>query len=348
MNMDLSKMGDVEFSAVSRRKFLHQTGAAVGSVVLGGQGVWAASPAGVATAAEGLPRRVLGRTKIPVSILTLGTAPCGQSKFVSSRQVADIVNTAVDEGINFIDTARIYGCAEEGIGLALGCRRKEVFLATKVWADTITEAEERFGQSLKLLKTEQVDLLYFHSLGSRDVGRARRADGVFNWLLKQKQLGKTRFVGISGHNAGGRFPAFIESGDVDVVLMVLNFVDRHAYDFEEKVLPVACKHNLGVVAMKVLGGMRGGFDSYGGPKAPPQLDAQYLELAVRYALGLLGVATVNIGVHDAEQVRKNVRIVKNFRPLSGEEQALLEKVGGELARKWGPHFGPVEEKGDGA
>jgi predicted aldo/keto reductase-like oxidoreductase len=114
------------------------------------------------------------------------------------------------------------------------------------------------------------------------------------------------------------------------------------------VLPVACKHNLGVVAMKVLGGMRGGFDSYGGPKAPPQLDAQYLELAVRYALGLLGVATVNIGVHDAEQVRKNVRIVKNFRPLSGEEQALLEKVGGELARKWGPHFGPVEEKGDGA
>ena len=341
-------MSNLEFSAVSRRKFLHQTGAAVGSVVLGSQAGWAASPAAASTAATGLPRRVLGKTKVPVSILTLGTAPCGQSKFFSSRQVADIVNAAVDEGINFIDTAHIYGCAEEGIGLALGRRRKEVFLATKVWADTIKEAEEQFGQSLKLLKTEQVDLVYFHCLGARDVGRARRANGVFNWLLKQKKLGKTQFVGVSGHNAGGRFPAFIESGDVDVVLMVLNFVDRHTYDFEEKVLPLARKHDLGVVAMKVFGGMRGGFASYGGPKAPPQLDAQYLELAVRYALGLPGVATVNIGVHDANQVRKNVRIAKNFRPLSAEEQALLEKVGRDLAKKWGPHFGPVVEKGDSA
>ena len=337
----------MESFKVSRRKFLHQSGAAVGSAVLGSQIAWRASPAAAATAAETVPRRVLGRTKIPVSILTLGTAPCGQSKFFSSQQVAEIVNAAVDEGINFIDTARIYGCAEEGIGLALGRRRKEVFLATKVWADTIKEAEERFGESLKLLKTEQVDLVYFHCLGSRDVRRARQADGVFNWLLKQKQLGKTRFVGISGHNAVGRFPAFIESGDVDVVLMVLNFVDRYTYDFEEKILPLARKHDLGIVAMKVFGGVRGGFASYGGPKGPPQLDAQYLELAVRYSLGLPGVATVNIGVHDSEQVRKNVRIVKNFRPLSAEEQTQLAKAGRELAKKWGPHFGPVVEKGDG-
>ncbi|MEI8373875.1 MAG: aldo/keto reductase [Planctomycetota bacterium] len=336
-------MGSVNYSRVSRRKFLHQTGAAVGSVILG-----VASSASASTAAEGLPRRVLGKTKIPVSILTLGTAPCGQSNFGTSRQVAEIVNAAVDEGINFIDTAHIYGCAEEGIGLALGRRRKEVFLATKVWADTIQEAEERFDQSLKLLKTEQVDLVYFHSLGNRDVGRARQADGVFNWLLKQKQLGKTRFLGISGHNACERFPTFIESGDVDVIMMVLNFVDRYTYDFEAKVLPLARKHDLGIVAMKVFGGVRGGFASYGGRKTPPQIDAQYLELAVRYSLGLPGVAAVNIGVHDAEQVRKNVQIVKNFRPLSTEERSLLERVGRELAKKWGPHFGPVEEKGHDA
>lgn len=205
----------------------------------------------------------------------------------------------------------------------------------------------KVGQSLKLLKTEQVDLLYFQSLGNHDVVRARQADGVFNWLLKQKQLGKTRFLGVSGHNGLGKFPAFVESGDVDVVLMVLNFVDRHTYNFEEKVLPLARKHNLGVVAMKVFGGVRGGFASYGGPQAPSQLDAQYLELAVRYSLGLPGVATVAIGVHDVNQVRKNVRMVKDFRPLSAEEQTLLDEVGRELAKKWGPRFGPVGEKSDG-
>ena len=347
MKTGLSNLGNVDFSGVSRRKFLCQSGVAVGSVVLGSQDVWAEPSAGASTAAQGLPQRILGKTKVPVSVLTLGTAPCGQSKVFSSRQVADIVNAAVDEGINFIDTARIYGCAEEGIGLALGHRRKEVFLATKVWADTIKDAEERFGESLKLLKTEQVDLLYFQSLGNHDVVRARQADGVFTWLLKQKQLGKTRFLGVSGHNGVGKFPAFVESGDVDVVLMVLNFVDRHIYNFEEKVLPLASKHNLGVVAMKVFGGVRGGFASYGGPQAPSQLDAQYLELAVRYSLGLPGVATVNIGVHDVDQIRKNVRMVKDFRPLSAEEQTLLDGVGRELAKKWGPRFGPVGEKNDG-
>ena len=81
-------MGNVKFSGVSRRKFLHQTGAAVGSVILG-----AASSASASTAAEGLPRRVLGKTKIPVSILTLGTAPCGQSNFGTSRQVAERIKS---------------------------------------------------------------------------------------------------------------------------------------------------------------------------------------------------------------------------------------------------------------
>jgi len=74
------------------------------------------------------------------------------------------VQEALDLGITSIDTAPKYVKSEEGIGKALGARRKDVFLATKVWADTIDEAEESFSTSLKLLKTDYVDLVYYHSV----------------------------------------------------------------------------------------------------------------------------------------------------------------------------------------
>ena len=62
--------------------------------------------------------------------------------------------------------------------------------------------------------------------------------GVFDWLVKQKQAGKFRFLGISGHNRPHKFVPLLETGEVDVLLTVVNFVDRYTYNFEEKVLPV--------------------------------------------------------------------------------------------------------------
>jgi len=276
-------------------------------------------------------------------MLTLGTAPTGFTKPPSPQHVADCVNAAIDLGVNFIDTARLYDVAEEGVGLGLGRRRKDVFLATKVMADTVADAERSFSQSLRLLKTDHVDLLYFHHVGDRKVEIADGAEGVFTWILKQKKAGKTRFAGISGHNRPHKFLRLLESGEVDVLMAALNFVDRHTYNFEEKVLPVARKHEVGVVAMKVFGGSRNG--NYPDPKCPPQLDVEHLELAVRYALGLPGVATLNIGVHNVEQLRKNVEMVRRYQPLTAYEQAKCLALGKELATLWGQHLGPLTYAG---
>ena len=100
------------------------------------------------------------------------------------------------------------------------------------------------------------DLLYFHQVGDRKIEIASGADGVFTWLLKQKKAGKTRFAGISGHNRPHKFVRLLESGEVDVLMVALNFVDRHTYNFEEKVLPAARKHEVGIVAMKVFAARR--------------------------------------------------------------------------------------------
>jgi hypothetical protein len=301
----------------------------------------AAAETASADAAPPLPRRVLGRTGLSITCMTLGTAPAGIAKTITPPQVARVVNEAIDLGVNSVDTSPKYGNAEEGVGLALGRRRKDVVLATKIWADDVPDAETKLAASLATLKTDYVDLLYFHHLGDRDVEKARKADGVFTWLLKQKQAGKCRFVGISGHNLAGRFPDFLETGEVDVILVALNFADRHTYGFEEKVLPLAQKHNTGIVAMKVFGGPDPATGSWGSPDAKPNVGTERVELAIRYALSLPGVATANLGVHTVEQVRQNVEFVRKFRPLSDDEQKTTVELGKKLAADWGPHFGPA-------
>jgi predicted aldo/keto reductase-like oxidoreductase len=282
---------------------------------------------------------VLGKTGVPLTILTLGTAPCGFAKPHNPQNVAECVRAAIDLGINSIDTAPAYDVAEEGVGLGLEGKRDKVFLSTKVMADSITDAERIFSNSLRLLKTDHVDLVYFHHLPDRKIEVSRTSEGVFTWLLNQKKAGKARFVGVSGHNKPSLFVPFLKAGEVDVLLTVVNFVDRHTYNFEEQVLPLAKKLDVGIIAMKVFGGA--GKKGYPDPESGPMLPLPHLDLAMRYALAVPGVVSLNIGVHNVDQVRKNVTMAKNCQPLTANEKKKLVSLGKELSAQWGSHFGPV-------
>ncbi len=320
---------------VSRRTFLQGAG-------LAGAGTLLANRITFGQADDGeLSKRVLGRTGEKVTTLALGTYPCGQSSDLDIPGVGRLVNEAIDLGINFIDAAEVYGRSEEAIGLALGDRRDQVFLTTKVWADDEAGAAKSLEKSLRELRTDHVDLVYIHSIGNRNVKKVMASGGTLEYLLKQKEKGLTRFVGISGHNKPKAFIPLLKTGEIDVLMPAMNFVDRHVYDFEQKVLPVAKEHNVGIACMKVFGGMAGGFASASGPDPGPMMPKRLLQQAVRYALGIPGVATLVIGPHTIEQLRDNVRMVKAFQPLTEEEVASLTKLGKKLAPEWGPHFGPV-------
>ncbi len=331
---------------VSRREFVYRTGALAGGAILAQGAVHSAAPA--ADRRDAIPKRVLGKTGVAVTAMTLGTAPAGFIKPANPKLVAQCVNAAIDLGINAIDTAPAYDVAEEGVGLALGKRRKQVFLSTKVLADDVPAAEKIFANSLKMLKTDYVDLLYFHQTGERNVDVCRKPDGVFTWLVNQKKAGKIRFVGISIHNRPQKCIELLQSGEVDVLLTIVNFVDRHTYRFEESVLPVARKHNVGIVAMKAFGGAKGG--NYADPRCPPMVDPEHLELAVRYSLGTPGVATLDIGCHNVDQIRKNLTMVRSAKPLGQDEAAKVEALGRKLAAQWKDHLGPVaatQDRADG-
>jgi predicted aldo/keto reductase-like oxidoreductase len=321
--------------AISRRNFCSRSTLALGGVAL------AATPT-VARACEpttALPRRPLGSTGASIGTLTLGTAPCGRSPS-DVRSVARTVDTALELGVDAIDTSPCYGNAEEAIGLALGGRRREVFLSTKIEVDTVADAARSLAASLRALRTDHIDLLYFQNAGTRDAGECMAPGGVFDWMLKQKRLGAVRFVGVSGHNLSARLAPYIASEQVDVALIVLNFVDRYLYGFERGILPLARRHGVGVVAMKVFGGVRGGVRHYDQQSMPAQLDDQHLPLALRYALDLPGVASAAIGVYDEGDVRNSVEMAKQFAPLSADEQVALRQLGRRLAAGWTPHFGP--------
>ena len=75
-----------------------------------------------------------------------------------------------------------------------------MFLTSKVWADTAEQAEESLHDSLQKLRTDKLDLMYIHSIGDRDTKKVMGKGGSLEYLLRKKEEGVIRFIGISGHS----------------------------------------------------------------------------------------------------------------------------------------------------
>lgn len=287
-----------------------------------------------------LPTRVLGRTKARVTILGLGTAPIGEA-MVEPKEAERIFGEVIDRGVNYIDTARIYGHAEEILGRLVPLRRDKLFIVTKVWTESGAQAEKLFNESLQRLKVDYVDLVHIHHIGGKNLDKVLADDGVLPFLLKQKEAGKLRFIGVSGHARPPQFLKILQTGKIDVVMAVMNYADRNIYDFEGKVIPECIKQNVGVVAMKVYAGIKGGFPNhkkgYVGCNTPPER----LPQALAYALDLPGVACAVVGPFTFEQAIQNVEFARNYKPLTEEQRKDLLEFGKELAGKLGPRYGPV-------
>ncbi len=157
--------------------------------------------------------RELGRTGLRVTELGYGggqlrgTPRIWNGRPVSDEQAARILNAVLDAGINFIDTASIYGRSEEFIGRHVSHRRGEYFIATKFgcelkdmgdWDDTPRNWSPAFlraslDESLRRLNTDRVDLLQLHTPTFADFERY----DLLRPLEDARAAGKTRFIGLS-------------------------------------------------------------------------------------------------------------------------------------------------------
>ncbi len=242
-----------------------------------------------------------------------------------------LAETALDLGITYFDTAPSYnnGQSETNYGHVLARHRKEVFLATKTGQRTYDGAMRDVEASLKRLRTDRVDLLQIHgATPGDDLARWGKADGVLTALQKLRDQKVTRFIGVTGHESAEVMARAITLYDFDTILTTFNpTAKRRAYI--EKVLPVAVKKQMGILAMKVMGGGLGSL-AVGNPikndgasnhdEATGQADPATL---IRYVLGLPVSAAV-IGMSSIEQLRVNVRAASQSAPLGTDERKALE------------------------
>ncbi|MHC4171744.1 MAG: aldo/keto reductase [Planctomycetota bacterium] len=279
-----------------------------------------------------IPRRVLGKTGIEISVLILGGVVAMKEAPTAKFHPAELANAALDAGISYFDTAPSYGNgqSERNYGEVLQTRRSEVFLSTKTdnrsYDGTMREVEASF----KRLHTSRLDLLQIHGVKAKeDFTKWNKGDGVLKALYKLRDEKVTRFIGVTGHESAESMLRAIELFDFDTILTTFNPTKRRL-PYQRLVLPVARKKKMGILAMKVMGGGLGSL-AVGNPiknndvwyhdAAPRQAEAGML---IRYALGLPISAAV-VGMGSLEHLRTNVAAVRDAQPLGEGERKALEK-----------------------
>jgi len=298
----------------SRREFL-QGGAGAMSLAALADEAMAQAPG------AGLPTRVLGRTGQRVSMLCLGGWHIGSVK--DDQEAVRIMHAAIDEGMTFFDNAWDYhnGHSEEVMGKALaGGKRAKVFLMTKNCERDYAGSMKNLEDSLRRLGTDHLDLWQFHEMVYDNDPDWVFDKGGLKAALEAKKAGKVRFIGFTGHKDPRIHLKMLgKPYDWDTAQMPINVMDRFYRSFQQEVVPVCLKKNVGVIGMKGLGG---------GNTEGRLIEKMGLtaDQCFRYCLSQ-PVSTQVVGITTMAQLKADVAMARTFKPMAaGERDALLSRV----------------------
>ena len=273
-----------------------------------------------------LPTRPLGTTGANVSILGLGGYHLGNVG--TQKEAVAIVREAIEAGLTFMDNAWEYheGKSEERMGKALaGGWRERAFLMTKLCTHgrDAKVAMRQLDESLRRLKTDHLDLWQVHEVAyHNDPERHFMKGGAIDALERAKREGKVRFVGFTGHKDPALHLRMLSYGfPFDSCQMPLNCFDGSFRSFEREVLPELHRQGIAPIGMKSLGGEG---DAVKRKVISPQE-------GLRYAMSV-GVATTVSGIDSLRVLRQNLKIARDFSPMSAlEMEALRRRCAGEAA-----------------
>lgn len=254
-----------------------------------------------------LPRRMLGSTGLEVSVLSLGTVKLGRTEGVryptrfelpSDGEFQGLLGLASDWGLNLLDTAPAYGVSEVRLGQLLKGQRERWLLCSKAGEafergqssydfrpEAIRASVER---SLSRLGTDRLDILLIHSDG-QDVKRIVE-DGALETLMRLKEEGKTRAIGISSKTVEGGLLG-LEHGDCVMVTLNLEYLD------ELPVITRAAALQKGVLIKKAFG--------YGHACVSDRVDP--VRASLKLCLGQPGVSSVVVGTINPVHLRENMQ-----------------------------------------
>ncbi|MBN2185662.1 MAG: aldo/keto reductase [Candidatus Krumholzibacteriota bacterium] len=258
-----------------------------------------------------MEKRILGRTDMNLSVVGFGGIPLQGLPFSEAEK---ILKHAVDNGINFFDSARGYTDSEEKIGRALENRRNDIYLASKAMARDAAGMKRELEASLRNLRTEMIDLYQFHAVGNeKQLERVLGPGGAYEALQKAREEGKVRWIGITGHSRDIMLKA-VETGRFDTAQFPFNPIET---EWADKVIPAAQKGNIGTIGMKPVAGGA----------------IRNAALSIRFTL-TEGIDVSIPGMDAIKQVDENCTAGKTLERLTGEELELL-RAEKEL---WGEQF----------
>lgn len=295
-----------------------------------------------------MEKRRLGKTDMEVSVLGFGGSEIGYER-ASAETVAELLNSALDAGLNVIDTAECYYNSEELVGQAVSNRRKDFYLFTKCghphgmesganWSKgSILESAER---SLKRLKTDRLDLLQLHSCSEAEL----RKGEVIDALQTARDKGYTRYIGYSGDSHAAHFA--VECGAFDTLQSSINIADQEAIDLT---LPLAREKQMGVIAKRPIAnaawktGHRP-IDSYHHEywERLRKLNYNFLRgdmnksisTALRFTLSVPCVHTAIVGTKKPARWRENARLLEAGPLNETEFEAIRERWEECAPRTW--------------
>ena len=263
-----------------------------------------------------VPKRPLGRTGLEVSILGIGGYHLGSVD--TDAEATQIVNQALDAGVNFFDNAWEYhqGLSEERLGRALKGKRDRAVVMTKVCTHGRDKnvAMRQLEESLTRLQTDHLDVWQIHEvIYENDPDLIFAPNGAAEALLQARKQGKVRFLGFTGHKDPSIHSKMLSHDfPFDTVQMPLNCLDATFRSFETKVLPEVNRRGMAALGMKSLGGS-GELVREG---------AIVVTMGLRYAMSLPVAVTIS-GIDSLVVLHQNLEVARGFRPLSAAEMQTI-------------------------
>ena len=256
---------------------------------------------------------------------------------VDLEKVFQMVDTYMDAGFNYFDTAYVYhGGKSETVAREAIVKRypRELFyLATKMpgWSLTCTEDRDRiFNEQLERAGVTYFDFYLLHSIEEGANYEPYVKYDCFNWGMQKKAEGKIKHFGFSFHGSPALLEEILDNHpEIEFVQIQLNYADwDNPLVYSGKIYNILLKRNIPMIVMEPV---KGGTLANLTPQLEAKLkavnpDASAASWAFRFAASLPGVFTILSGMSTQEQVMDNIRTFTNFKPLSEYESSVVDEV----------------------
>ena len=293
-----------------------------------------------------MEKRKFGKTDMEFSVLGFGGAEIGYNPDQKQSEVNELLNSALDAGLNVIDTAAAYKTSEQLIGEAVSKRRKDFYLLTKCGAlDAFTRFDwtkkgilETIENSLRNLKTDYLDIAQLHSCSAEILRQGDCIEG----LQRAREKGYTRFIGYSGDNEDAKYA--IELNIFDSLQTSVSVADQSPIDGN---IPLAAEKGLGIIAKRPIANAVWRHDAKPSDSYHHEywdriqklkfdfLDKSLEEataIALRFTMTIPGIDTMIVGTTRPQRWQENAKYVAEGNLSSEEFEAVRNRwkeVGGE-------------------